>query len=44
MRVLLYHGDKDLMCSYNGAEDLIKELEWNGEVGFVRISTRFLVS
>ena len=37
MKVLLYHGDKDLMCSYNGAEDMIRELEWNGDVGFVRL-------
>ena len=32
--VLLFAGDADLMCSYNGIERLIAELDWAGARGF----------
>ncbi|BGP12710.1 hypothetical protein JCM10213_008848 [Rhodosporidiobolus nylandii] len=34
MPVLLYNGDKDLMCAGVGVEAMIADLEWNGEKGF----------
>lgn len=32
--VVLFHGNRDIICNYIGAENFIKELEWNGETGF----------
>lgn len=34
--ILLYVGDRDLMCAYTGLETMISKLEWNGGVGMVR--------
>ena len=33
--ILLYAGDKDLMCAGLGIERVIEELEWDGLKGFV---------
>lgn len=32
--VLLFHGNRDIICNYIGAENFIKNLEWNGGRGF----------
>lgn len=32
--VVLFHGNRDIICNYIGAENFIKELEWNGATGF----------
>lgn len=32
--ILLFAGDRDLMCAGIGIERMIEKLEWNGEVGF----------
>ena len=32
--VLLFSGDKDLICNHIGTEQLIHNLEWNGATGF----------
>lgn len=37
MPILLYNGDKDLMCAGVGIEAMIEDLEWNGATGFVRV-------
>ncbi|KAG4304127.1 hypothetical protein PORY_002491 [Pneumocystis oryctolagi] len=34
IRVLLYSGDKDIICNHMGTEDTINEIEWNGRKGF----------
>ncbi|GAA5850271.1 hypothetical protein JCM8547_001073 [Rhodosporidiobolus lusitaniae] len=34
MPIILYNGDKDLMCAGVGIEAMIDELEWNGVTGF----------
>ena len=34
VRVMLFHGDQDLICNYVGGERLIENLEWNGAKGF----------
>lgn len=34
--ILLYAGDRDLMCAGLGIEKVIEELEWDGLKGFVR--------
>jgi carboxypeptidase C (cathepsin A) len=36
MPILIYSGDKDLMCAGVGVEAMIEDLEWNGAQGFVR--------
>lgn len=33
--VVLYSGDKDIICNHLGTEELISNLEWNGRKGFV---------
>lgn len=35
MPILLFSGDKDLMCAGIGVENMIENLEWNGDRGFV---------
>jgi len=32
--ILLFSGDKDLICNYMGTEELINRMEWNGGKGF----------
>ena len=32
--ILLFSGQKDLICNHHGTEELIKNLEWNGGKGF----------
>ena len=32
--VLLFNGNRDIICNYMGTEDFIKNLEWNGGVGW----------
>ncbi|EPY50276.1 serine carboxypeptidase [Schizosaccharomyces cryophilus OY26] len=32
--VMLFYGENDFLCNYLSGEDLLKSLEWNGEVGF----------
>ncbi|KAF3985146.1 hypothetical protein FT663_05286 [Candidozyma haemuli var. vulneris] len=32
--IVLFHGNRDIICNYIGAEYLIKELNWNGKQGF----------
>ncbi|CAG8461132.1 7192_t:CDS:10 [Paraglomus occultum] len=32
--VLLFSGDKDLICNINGTQSMIDSLEWNGDKGF----------
>ncbi|KAM0793260.1 hypothetical protein ACM66B_000722 [Microbotryomycetes sp. NB124-2] len=34
MPVLLYAGERDLMCASTGIEAMIDNLEWNGAIGF----------
>ena len=34
IEVLLYYGDKDLVCNYYGAQRMISKLHWNGKTGF----------
>ncbi|KTW29863.1 hypothetical protein T552_01067 [Pneumocystis carinii B80] len=36
IQVVLYSGDKDIICNHLGTEDLISNLEWNGRKGFLR--------
>lgn len=33
-QVVLFHGNRDIICNYIGAEYLIKDLDWNGKKGF----------
>ncbi|TIB98733.1 alpha/beta-hydrolase [Wallemia mellicola] len=33
-KVLLFAGDKDIVCNYQGIENLVDNLEWNGGKGF----------
>ncbi|CUM64177.1 uncharacterized protein PRCAT00001770001 [Priceomyces carsonii] len=32
--IVLFNGNRDIICNYLGTENLIKRLEWNGKVGF----------
>ncbi|CAG8514841.1 9698_t:CDS:10 [Paraglomus brasilianum] len=32
--VLLFSGNKDLICNINGTQSMIDSLEWNGDTGF----------
>ncbi|KAL1975643.1 hypothetical protein VTN31DRAFT_4035 [Thermomyces dupontii] len=34
IRILLFSGDKDLICNHIGTETLIHNMEWNGGTGF----------
>ncbi|KAK4058022.1 Cell death protease [Microbotryomycetes sp. JL221] len=34
MPILLYNGERDLMCASTGVEAMIDNLEWNGVTGF----------
>lgn len=34
LNVMLFHGNRDIICNYMGAESMIKKLTWNGETGF----------
>lgn len=34
--VLLYSGNKDIICNHMGTEDMINNMEWNGRKGFIR--------
>ncbi|EMR10145.1 hypothetical protein PNEG_01420 [Pneumocystis murina B123] len=36
IQVVLYSGDKDIICNHLGTEDLINNLEWNGRKGFIQ--------
>lgn len=39
--ILLFAGERDLMCAGVGIDRMIEKLDWNGEVGFVRASLFF---
>lgn len=32
--IVLFHGNRDIICNYIGAEDMIKKLEWGGSRGY----------
>lgn len=32
--IMMFHGDKDIICNTMGAQNMIKKLEWNGARGF----------
>ncbi|KAF2840727.1 pheromone-processing carboxypeptidase KEX1 [Patellaria atrata CBS 101060] len=34
--IILFSGDKDMICNHIGTEELINNLKWNGGVGFER--------
>ncbi|GEQ66770.1 hypothetical protein JCM33374_g433 [Metschnikowia sp. JCM 33374] len=34
MEIVLFHGNRDVICNYLGAEMMIKELTWGGTKGF----------
>lgn len=34
VEILLFHGNRDIICNYIGAEDMIKKLRWGGLTGF----------
>ena len=40
MPILLFSGDKDLICNHVGTENLIANLEWNGAVGMEAADVR----
>uniref|UniRef100_A0A0L0P529 Pheromone-processing carboxypeptidase KEX1 n=1 Tax=Candidozyma auris TaxID=498019 RepID=A0A0L0P529_CANAR len=33
-KIVLFHGDRDIICNYVGAEYLVRDLDWNGKKGF----------
>jgi carboxypeptidase D len=33
MEVVLFNGDKDLVCNYIGINDMVTELTWGGKKG-----------
>lgn len=34
VEIVLFHGNRDIICNYIGAEDMIKRLRWGGLTGF----------
>ncbi|KAJ8145170.1 hypothetical protein OY671_001746 [Metschnikowia pulcherrima] len=34
LQIVLFHGNKDVICNYLGAEMMIKNLKWGGSTGF----------
>lgn len=32
--IVLFHGNRDIICNYIGGEDMIKHLTWGGQQGF----------
>lgn len=34
IEIVLFHGNRDIICNYIGAESMIKKLKWNGKKGF----------
>lgn len=32
--VMLFNGNRDIICNYMGTEDFVAKMEWNGGVGF----------
>lgn len=32
--IVLFNGNRDIICNYIGTENFIKKLEWNGQTGF----------
>jgi carboxypeptidase D len=32
--VILFNGNRDIICNYLGTEAMIKKMDWNGKVGF----------
>lgn len=32
--IVLFNGNRDIICNYIGTENFIKKMEWNGHVGF----------
>ncbi|OVF09588.1 putative pheromone-processing carboxypeptidase [Clavispora lusitaniae] len=34
VEILLFHGNRDIICNYMGAESMIKKLHWGGQTGF----------
>lgn len=39
MQIVLFHGNRDIICNYIGGEDMIKRLEWGSERGFADNTT-----
>ncbi|TYZ59905.1 hypothetical protein PybrP1_009218 [[Pythium] brassicae (nom. inval.)] len=44
LRVLIYAGDADLMCNWQGSRAWTLELEWAGQAGFNAAKERALIS
>jgi carboxypeptidase D len=42
--VLIFAGDKDLICNYMGQESFIQSLTWNGGTGLGVCITLFIVT
>lgn len=40
MPIILFSGDKDLICNHIGTENLIANLEWNGAIGMDSSATQ----
>lgn len=34
MVIVLFHGNRDIICNYIGGEDLVSKLSWNGHKGY----------
>lgn len=34
LEIVLFHGNRDIICNYIGAEDMIKRLDWGGQKGY----------
>lgn len=32
--IILFNGNRDIICNYIGTENFIKEMKWNGQTGF----------
>lgn len=41
MAVVLFHGNRDIICNHVGAEDMIQHLKWNGATGFSADAPRY---
>lgn len=40
-QIVLFHGNRDIICNYLGAEYLIRDLEWNGKKGFSELLPKY---
>lgn len=41
VEIVLFHGNRDIICNYIGGEAMIKKLEWGGQRGFTEGLTVF---